>query len=101
METSRSPTWLAHDIFNHPLAIRIPVAFPSTNQGFEQLHGRGAHFLKGDPAVFDAPFFGITSNEAAAMDPKQRWSLETAFHTFENGNFTKLQDLKGGDRTEN
>lgn len=51
--------------------------------------------------MFDAPFFGITSNEAAAMDPKQRWSLETAFHTFENGNFTKHQALEGDNRTEN
>ncbi|KAH9885669.1 hypothetical protein F4778DRAFT_798830 [Xylariomycetidae sp. FL2044] len=34
------------------------------------------HFLIDDPAVFDAPFFSITAQEAAAMDPQQRWGLE-------------------------
>lgn len=41
-----------------------------------------------DPAVFDAPFFGITAREATAMDPQQRWALEAAYHAFENGNRT-------------
>jgi acyl transferase domain-containing protein len=49
------------------------------------LPGRGAHFVKDDPAGFDAPFFSITQNEAAAMDPQQRWILETSYHAFENG----------------
>ncbi|GAB1210879.1 hypothetical protein APSETT445_009679 [Aspergillus pseudonomiae] len=30
----------------------------------------GAHFMKEDPALFDAPFFGISGAEAAAMDPQ-------------------------------
>ncbi|RYP49220.1 hypothetical protein DL768_005037 [Monosporascus sp. mg162] len=58
------------------------------------LRGRGAHFLKEDPAVFDAPFFSITSKEAAAMDPQQRWVLETAYHAFENAGIP-LQQLRG------
>ncbi|RYP64365.1 hypothetical protein DL771_008810 [Monosporascus sp. 5C6A] len=58
------------------------------------LHSRGAHFLKEDPAVFDAPFFSITSKEAAAMDPQQRWVLETAYHAFENAGIP-LQELRG------
>ena len=37
-----------------------------------------------DPAVFDAPFFSITSKEAASMDPQQRWLLETSYRAFEN-----------------
>lgn len=57
---------------------------------FIQLHSRGAHFLKGDPAAFDAPFFAITAKEAAAMDPQQRWALEAAYHAFENGTNGKI-----------
>ncbi|RWA07679.1 hypothetical protein EKO27_g7407, partial [Xylaria grammica] len=44
----------------------------------------GAHFLKDDPACFDAPFFSISSKEAASMDPQQRMLLETAYHAMEN-----------------
>lgn len=45
---------------------------------------RGAHFLDQDPGVFDAPFFSITSKEAVAMDPQQRWLLETSYRALEN-----------------
>ncbi|KUI64108.1 Lovastatin diketide synthase LovF [Cytospora mali] len=48
------------------------------------IKARGAHFVKEDAAVFDAPFFSITAKEAAAMDPQQRWGLEAAYHAFEN-----------------
>lgn len=50
-----------------------------------QLYSRGAHFLKEDPELFDAPFFSITPKEAAAMDPQQRWVLEASYRAFENG----------------
>jgi acyl transferase domain-containing protein len=32
----------------------------------EQAHSRGGHFIKQDPAAFDAPFFGLTAKEAAS-----------------------------------
>ncbi|KAF2470531.1 polyketide synthase PksD [Lindgomyces ingoldianus] len=44
----------------------------------------GSYFLNGDPAAFDAPFFSITAHEAAAMDPQQRWLLETSYRALEN-----------------
>lgn len=50
-----------------------------------QIKSKGAHFLNRDPAAFDAPFFSITANDAAAMDPQHRLALETAYHSFENG----------------
>ncbi|KAI0965030.1 fatty acid synthase S-acetyltransferase [Xylaria arbuscula] len=48
------------------------------------IKGPGAHFVKEDPAAFDAPFFSITTKEAAGMNPQQRWALEAAYHAFEN-----------------
>ncbi|KAH7304313.1 hypothetical protein B0I35DRAFT_484602 [Stachybotrys elegans] len=52
------------------------------------------HFLHGDPASFDAPFFSITSQEAEAIDPQQRWALETAYHAFENAGLS-LDSIRG------
>jgi acyl transferase domain-containing protein len=49
------------------------------------LRARGGHFLEDDPAAFDAPFFSITAKEAAAMDPQQRFMLETSYLALENG----------------
>ena len=59
-----------------------------------QLCGRGAHYTREDPAVFDAPFFAIPAREAAAMDPQHRWALEAAYHALENGGMT-LEGVRG------
>ncbi|KAI1349204.1 polyketide synthase PksD [Xylaria sp. FL0043] len=48
------------------------------------LYSRGGYFMNGDPAAFDAPFFSITTQEAVAMDPQQRWLLETSYRALEN-----------------
>ncbi|KAL7629709.1 hypothetical protein AAE478_001232 [Parahypoxylon ruwenzoriense] len=48
------------------------------------LSSKGGHFLKQDPAAFDAPFFSITSKEAMSMDPQQRWLLEISYRALEN-----------------
>ncbi|KAI8628763.1 polyketide synthase [Xylariaceae sp. FL1651] len=45
---------------------------------------RHGHFLKGSISAFDAPFFSITSKEAASMDPQQRGMLECVFRALEN-----------------
>jgi hypothetical protein len=62
------------DAFYHPHAER---------QG--TMNVRGGHFLKGDIAAFDAPFFSITAKEAHAMDPQQRIALEATYESLENG----------------
>ncbi|KAI4948187.1 hypothetical protein J4E91_006181 [Alternaria rosae] len=48
------------------------------------VYSKNAHFVKDDPAAFDAAFFSITSKEAASMDPQQRWLLETSYKALEN-----------------
>ena len=50
-----------------------------------QMNLSAGHFLEEDPALFDAPFFSMTPEEAASTDPQQRGLLETAYRAFENG----------------
>lgn len=50
-----------------------------------QTSTKGGHFLSGNIAHFDAPFFAITPSEAKTMDPQQRMLLEVTYEAFENG----------------
>ncbi|MCJ1386254.1 hypothetical protein MMC17_009380 [Xylographa soralifera] len=61
------------DAFYHPDSSR-PDTIPF----------KGGHFLEEPLGNFDAPFFSITPNEAAAIDPQHRLLLETAYRAFEN-----------------
>ncbi|KAI0156750.1 polyketide synthase [Hypoxylon sp. FL1284] len=55
---------------------------------------KGGHFIKEDLSAFDADFFSIAPAEAAAMDPMQRWLLETAYRALENAGIP-LHDVSG------
>ncbi|KAI1170512.1 polyketide synthase PksD [Nemania sp. FL0916] len=61
-----------------------------------RLRSKGANFLREDVAVFDGPFFSMTSNEAASMDPQQRWLLETSYRALENSGI-RAEDAAGTD----
>ncbi|KAK8035122.1 hypothetical protein PG993_010117 [Apiospora rasikravindrae] len=61
------------------------------------LAARGGHFLKEDITGFDAPFFSVSSNEAAAMDPQHRWALEVAYQSFESALDLACQSMRNGD----
>jgi zearalenone synthase (highly reducing iterative type I polyketide synthase) len=50
--------------------------------------------LQQDVGTFDTGFFGITPEEASAIDPQQRLMLEVAYEAFENAGMT-IQQLAG------
>nr|ALQ32773.1 putative polyketide synthase [Fusarium babinda] len=57
---------------------------------------RGAHFIKGDFASFDASFFSISAEDAKAIDPQQRFLLEASYEALENAGIRK-EDVDGSD----
>jgi zearalenone synthase (highly reducing iterative type I polyketide synthase) len=60
------------------------------------LSALGGHFLDEDVAAFDAPFFSITAQEAAAMDPTARMLLEVTYEALENAG-VPIETLAGSD----
>ena len=69
---------------SYPLAEKFPT-MRQKKVIMKQIPFSGGHFLKGNIAAFDAPFFSIAAADAAAMDPQQRILLETAYRALENG----------------
>ncbi|KAM0190326.1 hypothetical protein ACHAPI_009447, partial [Fusarium lateritium] len=57
---------------------------------------RGAHFIKGNFAAFDAAFFGVSAEDAKAIDPQQRILLEASYEALENAGIRK-EDIDGSD----
>nr|AAR92214.1 polyketide synthase [[Gibberella] fujikuroi var. moniliformis] len=57
---------------------------------------RGAHFIKGNFASFDASFFSISAEDAQAIDPQQRILLEASYEALENAGIRK-EDIDGSD----
>ncbi|KAL2139934.1 hypothetical protein VTI28DRAFT_4479 [Corynascus sepedonium] len=52
-------------------------------------NAKGGYFLSQNPALFDAPFFSLTRQEAEAMDPQQRLLLECTYEALENAGIPK------------
>ncbi|KAK3936681.1 lovastatin diketide synthase LovF [Diplogelasinospora grovesii] len=54
----------------------------------------GGHFLTEDVGLFDAQFFNLSAETAAALDPQFRLQLETTFEAMESAGI-RLQDVAG------
>ncbi|KAI0436484.1 putative polyketide synthase [Xylaria telfairii] len=64
------------------------------NSRADTITPRGGHFVKEDLSLFDAPFFSITSAEAASMDVQQRQLLECVYRALENAGMP-LESVSG------
>ncbi|KAK1144041.1 Type I Iterative Polyketide synthase (PKS) [Aspergillus melleus] len=49
-----------------------------------QYSSHGGHYLKEDVSLFDAPFFSLSADEAAALDPQHRHLMEVTYRALEN-----------------
>ncbi|KAI1152215.1 polyketide synthase PksD [Nemania diffusa] len=76
--------------------MNIEAFYDSDTLQENRLRSKGANFIREDPAVFDGPFFSMTSNEAASMDPQQRWLLEASYRALENAGI-RAEDAAGTD----
>nr|QED55503.1 TRI17 [Trichoderma albolutescens] len=54
---------------------------------------KGGHFITQDISEFDAGFFNVTPQEAAAMDPQQRFLIETTYEALESAGI-RQEELK-------
>ncbi|KAK4173467.1 putative polyketide synthase [Triangularia setosa] len=64
---------------------------------FEKLNGTnviGGHFLQEDIGLFDANFFNLSAETAAALDPQFRLQLESTYEALESAGIT-LQNVAG------
>ncbi|KAK3399711.1 putative polyketide synthase [Sordaria brevicollis] len=64
---------------------------------FEKLNGTnviGGHFMKEDIGLFDAHFFNLSAETAAALDPQFRLQLESTYEALESAGIT-LQNVAG------
>ncbi|KAJ5084893.1 hypothetical protein NUU61_009472 [Penicillium alfredii] len=73
--------------------VRSNSAWVSINRLTKQMkiNIEGGHFLDEDVSLFDAPFFNMTSDEAAAMDPQQRLLLEVTYEGLESAGIPMAQ----------
>ncbi|KAI9832015.1 MAG: hypothetical protein M1819_004559 [Sarea resinae] len=80
------------EAFWHP----DPTRNGAVSNPIRTINVRGGHFLKEDLACFDAAFFGISPNEAKAIDPQHRLQLESAYEALENAGIP-MEQVVGSD----
>jgi acyl transferase domain-containing protein len=66
------------DAFHHPNPSKVGSFNP-----------KGGYFLDEDIALFDAPFFNVSVQEATSMDPQQRLLLECSYEALESAGIPK------------
>ncbi|CAN8099325.1 unnamed protein product [Discula destructiva] len=54
------------------------------NERLNTTHVKGAHFLEEDVGLFDAAFFGYSSETASSLDPQYRLQLESVYEALES-----------------
>ncbi|KAL8855884.1 MAG: hypothetical protein Q9178_007504 [Gyalolechia marmorata] len=78
IEGRSAMTKVPQDRFN------VDAFYDPDAQRLDTLNVYGGHFLKGDLAAFDAPFFSIPYTEALSLDPQQRGLMESTYKALEN-----------------
>lgn len=84
--SSPSKLW---DLLSNPRDVLKEIPNSSFNtHGFynpdgEHSNVKHSYLLEEDHRVFDADFFGVSANEALAIDPQQRFLLETVYEALE------------------
>ncbi|EFQ34123.1 beta-ketoacyl synthase domain-containing protein [Colletotrichum graminicola M1.001] len=63
---------------------RLQGIYHPNNERLNSTHVKGAHFLQEDIGLFDAAFFGYSSEAAASLDPQYRLQLESVYEALES-----------------
>ncbi|KAL8721436.1 MAG: hypothetical protein Q9225_001881 [Loekoesia sp. 1 TL-2023] len=91
MEGRSAMTEVPRDRFN------IDSYYNRNSNRLDTLNVKGGHFLQGDLAAFDAPFFSVPYTEAVSLDPQQRGLLESTYKALENAGI--VQNESAGSKT--
>ncbi|KAK8104509.1 uncharacterized protein PG998_011542 [Apiospora kogelbergensis] len=62
---------------------------PSADDPNGTTHHQGGHFIDADVRDFDSSFFRLSPQQAAAMDPQQRFLLEMTYEALESAGWTR------------
>ncbi|RMZ40965.1 polyketide synthase [Aspergillus flavus] len=66
-------------------------AYHPSREKLSTSHIRGGHFLEEDLGLFDAAFFGFSTETASTLDPQFRLQLESVYEALENAGLSLSQ----------
>ncbi|KAB8221883.1 hypothetical protein BDV33DRAFT_229960 [Aspergillus novoparasiticus] len=66
-------------------------AYHPSREKLSTSHIRGGHFLQEDLGLFDAAFFGFSTETASTLDPQFRLQLESVYEALENAGLSLSQ----------